>query len=282
MSEMRVPDSCAKCMYDKQVHRVGDSEYLRRVKEIIDNRRPTDTSPYLVYLFNQVRDEMFGDSKSMADLKRKYNDMVLALEPEIRKTIETSENPIRTALQYARVGNYIDFGAMNSVDEDEFMRLLSDNQLSTNDEDAYKSLMDQISKAKTMLFITDNCGEIVLDKLFIEQLIRKFPELDITILVRGAEVLNDATMEDANYVGIDKVAKVIDNGYAIAGTIYDMLPKNARDIFDSADVIIAKGQGNYESLNGQGHHIFYSFLCKCDLFTSRFNVERLTGILYEE
>jgi hypothetical protein len=96
------------------------------------------------------------------------------------------------------------------------------------------------------------------------------------------EVLNDATVEDAHYVGIDRVAEVISNGDAIAGTIYDMMPVEAKKALDESDVILAKGQGNYESMSGQGRHVFYAFLCKCDLFTNRFHVPRLTGIFVQE
>ena len=96
------------------------------------------------------------------------------------------------------------------------------------------------------------------------------------------EVLNDVTPEDAVYAGIDRIADILSNGEAIAGTVYDMLPAEARRALDMADVIFAKGQGNYESLSGQGRHIFYTFLCKCDLFTSRFSVPPMTGMLVEE
>jgi hypothetical protein len=88
--------------------------------------------------------------------------------------------------------------------------------------------------------------------------------------------------EDVMYSGIDQIARIVSNGNTVAGTVYDMLSKEARTAIDSADVILAKGQGNYETLNGQGRHIFYAFLCKCELFTGRFNVPRLTGILVEE
>ena len=96
------------------------------------------------------------------------------------------------------------------------------------------------------------------------------------------EVLNDATAEDAAYVGLDRIAQVIPNGNTVSGTVYNMLSEEARTVLDTADVILAKGQGNFETLNGQGRHIFYAFLCKCDMFTDRFEVPRLTGILVEE
>ena len=101
-------------------------------------------------------------------------------------------------------------------------------------------------------------------------------------MVRGKEVLNDATVEDAVYSGLANLADIVDNGEAIAGTIYDMIPEKSKAVMDKADVILAKGQGNYESMSGQGRHIFYTLLCKCDLFTDRFHVPMLTGVFVEE
>ena len=95
-------------------------------------------------------------------------------------------------------------------------------------------------------------------------------------------MLNDATPEDAAYAGIDRLARIVSNGAPVPGTVYKMLPEEARRVLDTADVILAKGQGNYESLSHQGRHIFYVFLCKCDLFTGRFRVPPLTGMLVEE
>lgn len=279
---MRIIDSCAKCLYDKQRHLTDDREYLKEVKNIIDSRGEDDTSPYLVYLFNEVYRRRFGERASYKEIKKKYNDLVLSMEKDLRQKIEGADNPLEAALAYARIGNYIDFGAMNSVDENTFLSLFDGAGIQERDRSAIDSFENQLSNAKSFLLITDNCGEIVLDKLFIEQLRKRFPELEIKIMVRGSEVLNDATLEDACYVGMDKLTEVISNGNAVAGTVYDMLPDEAKKALDTADVILAKGQGNYESLCRQGRHIFYSFLCKCELFTSRFNVPRLTGVFVEE
>ena len=279
---MRIIESCAECLYDKQQHLTDNEEYLKEIKAIIDNRGENDTSPYLVYLFGQIHEKYFGKRASYKDVKKKYNDLVLSLEDEIREKIEESDDPLETALAYARVGNYIDFGAMNSVDENTFLSLIEGVEVHDRDKETIESFVKQLGEAKTFLLITDNCGEIVLDKLFIEQLKKKFPQLDVSILVRGGEVLNDATLQDAEYVGIDKLARVISNGNPVAGTVYDMLSAEARDALDHSDVILAKGQGNYESLCKQGRHIFYSFLCKCELFTNRFQVPKLTGIFTEE
>lgn len=279
---MRVTESCAECLYDKQMHLTEDKKYLAEIKSIIDNRREDDCAPYLVYRFNQVYEKYFGQKASYKDIKKKYNDLVLALEEAIRKRIEASKDPLAQALVYARAGNYIDFGAMNQVEEETFLSLLDSVKLQEQEAAVIASFAEQCKNARSFLLIADNCGEIVLDKLFLEQLHKRFPELSIDVLVRGGEVLNDATKEDAEYVGISKVARVISNGLPIAGTVYELLPDDAKEVMDRADVILAKGQGNYESLCKQGRHIFYSFLCKCELFTSRFRVPKLTGIFVEE
>lgn len=279
---MRVIESCAACLYDKQQRLSDNPAYLREVHEIIQNRAEKDSAPYLVYLFGKVYEKHFGPRKPYAEIKRRYNDLVLSKENVIRQKIEASKDSLQTALGYARVGNYIDFGAMNIVDEDVFLKLLDQADLKERDQAAMKSLLDQCENAGSFLLLADNCGEIVLDKLFIEQLRKKYPHLDVAVMVRGGEVLNDATEEDAFYSGINQVAHIISSGNTVAGTVYDMLSEEARAALDSADVVLSKGQGNYETLNGQGRHIFYAFLCKCDLFTSRFSVPRLTGILIEE
>ena len=279
---MRITDSCAQCLYDKQKYLTDNEEYLAEIRHLLDRRKKNDTSPYMVYLFNQVYEKHFGKHASYKDIKKKYNDLVLSIEDTIRDKIDCSENSIAMALVYARIGNYIDFGAMNNVDEEMFLSLFDNATLQDRDREVTEAFIKQCKNAHNFLLITDNCGEIVLDKLFLEQLHKSFPKLKINVLVRGGEVLNDATEEDAKYVGIDKVGEVISNGLPIAGTIYELLPAAAKAIMDNADVILAKGQGNYESLCGQGKHIFYSFLCKCELFTNRFHVPKLTGIFMEE
>lgn len=279
---MRITESCAQCLYDKQKHLTDNEEYLAEIRHLLDRRKKNDTSPYMVYLFNQVYEKYFGKHASYKDIKKKYNDLVLSIEDTIRDKIDCSENSIAMALVYARIGNYIDFGAMNNVDEEMFLSLFDNATLQDRDREVTEAFIKQCKNAHNFLLITDNCGEIVLDKLFLEQLHKSFPKLKINVLVRGGEVLNDATEEDAKYVGIDKVGEVISNGLPIAGTIYELLPAAAKAIMDNADVILAKGQGNYESLCGKGKHIFYSFLCKCELFTNRFHVPKLTGIFMEE
>lgn len=279
---MRVNDQCAACLLDKQEHKTNDPEYLEEVERILKNRKENDTAPYLVFLFNQAYERRFGKTEPYKEIKRTYNDYVLSLEDAIRFRIESDCTPLATSFAYARIGNYIDFGAMNQVDSNTFMDLLSSARVSEPDLPVLESLIRECGSANRFLLIADNCGEIVLDKLFLEQVKKQFPKIQISVLVRGEEVLNDVTCEDARYVGLDSIAEIISNGSSMAGTVYEMLPDDAKAAMDHADVILAKGQGNYETLSGQGRHIFYSLLCKCDLFTNRFKVPKLTGLLIEE
>ena len=279
---MRVNSFCAACLWDKQLHKSDDPAYLAEVRQIIDTRKDEDTAPYLVYLFNRAYERRFGKTEPYKQVKQKYNDVVLSMENEIRRKIESSSDPLAASIAYARIGNYIDFGAMNQIDGDTFLALLGDAGLRGRDLQTYEAFLLQCRNATRFLLIADNCGEIVLDKLFLEQLHTVFPKMALSVMVRGAEVLNDVTLEDAKYAGIDQLASLVSNGSSVAGTIYGMLQEEAKEAIDSADVILAKGQGNYESLCGQGRHIFYSLLCKCRLFTDRFDVPELTGVFIEE
>jgi len=279
---MRISQHCVDCLYDRQKNKTDNEAYLAEIRDLLDNRRETDTSPYMVYLFNKVHERYFGKGADYREVKKTYNDLVLSMEDRLRREIESAEDPLARALIMARIGNYIDFGAMNHVDEKEFLSLFQDTELKRDDRKTYEAFRKACEAGHQLLLVCDNCGEIVLDKLLIEQLRVAFPHLSFRALVRGGEVLNDATEEDAIAVGLDQVADIVSNGQAIAGTIYEMMPEEARAAMDRADVILAKGQGNYESMSGTGRHIFYLFLCKCDLFTGRFNVPRLTGMFVEE
>ena len=279
---MRINDSCAACLYDKQKNKADDPKYLARIRELLDNRGEDDTSPYMVFLFNKVHEEFFGAGADYTQVKKTYNDLVLGMEENLRAEIKNAADPIAKALVMARIGNYIDFGAMNHVDTETFLGLFRDTELREDEKKTYESFLQACARAENFLLLCDNCGEIVLDKLLIEQLSLRFPQLKFYAMVRGGSILNDVTEEDAKYVGLDQAAEIVSNGAPVGGTIYSLLPEEARSVLDGADVILSKGQGNYESLSGRGYHVFYALLCKCDLFTSRFNVPRLTGIFVEE
>jgi len=279
---MRLGDRCIKCTYDKEAGRTNDEEYLGKVREILDNWDPKVSAPYYEYLFNKMYAEKFGKIESMAEIKKEYNDLVLGVEDEIRQKINESKDPLKTSLFMARIGNFIDFSAMKNVNKDEFITRLFDFTISEQDEKTYQSFCIQCETARNFLLVADNCGEIVLDRLFLEQLKKRYTHLERSVLVRGGEVSNDATMDDAVYAGVDKVANVVSSGVPVAGMIPDLMSPVALDTLMGADLIIAKGQGNFETVSDIGIHVFFSFLCKCDMFVEYFGVPRYTGMFIEK
>jgi len=149
-------------------------------------------------------------------------------------------------------------------------------------ENTYQTFSDDLKRAKKLVYMTDNCGEVVLDKLLMETIAEKFPHVECTIIVRGEPVLNDATMEDALQVGIDACGKVIPNGTNIAGTYIPWVSAEAKMALEEADILISKGQGNFESLHGCGLNIYYLFLCKCQWFMERFGLPQFSGVFINE
>lgn len=286
---MRLNSMCISCLVDKQQRRLlqfSDEEkntaYMKEITKIIGESGDDASSPYLVYLFNQVYRRYFGEVRDYTEIKKEYNAYVLAMEDALYEDILNAEDPLAQALIYARIGNYIDFGAMHNVEKKVFMELFQDKEKNELDKAVYHSLLQDCENGKRFLLLADNCGEIVLDKLFLKELKKRFPHLDVYVMVRGEEVLNDVTMEDAEAVGLCSVAKVIPNGSGIGGTVEKMLSDEAKAVLEQADIILSKGQANFETLNGCGRNIYYSFLCKCDWFSGRFQVEKNTGMFVRE
>lgn len=286
---MKMSATCMFCLIQRQeenIRHIKDehlkSVYMREVLKIIASSPEDVTAPVVVADINRLHQEYFGSSYSFDQLKKEYNELMLEEAPWIHKAIMESEDPLLTAIKFARVGNYIDFGAMASVHNDKLRSLLAtarDEELPITE---YMAFKDELKKAKRLVYLTDNCGEIVLDKLLITILKENYPSLAITVIVRGKPVMNDATLEDAMMTGLTSVVKVIGNGTQIAGTQLNELSEEARRMIEAADIIISKGQGNFETLYGCGKNIYYMFLCKCDWFVNRFGLERYKGVFINE
>ena len=148
------------------------------------------------------------------------------------------------------------------------------------DREIYGKLCRDLEKGKNLLYLTDNAGEIGFDRIFAQQIARRYPNIQITFCVRGGATLNDATREDAAEVGVP--FPVIDNGNDIAGTVPEKLGHEAKAALETADVIIAKGQANAETLLDSGYNIYYAFLVKCIRFQERFRKPKLTPMLVSE
>ena len=226
--------------------------------------------------------EIYGvDLDRYKEEKEISNRFVLERLDQIRDRVENAEDPVYAGLQFSVLGNYIDFAALqNEVDFDRLDELLAQGEQLELDRESYASLCADLASGRELLYLTDNAGEIGFDRVFAEQIHRKYPHLNITFCVRGAPALNDATREDAALVGIP--FPVIDNGNRVAGTQIDLLSQEAKDALDKADVIIAKGQANTETMYGCGYNVYYVFLIKCVRFIEVFGKPKFTPMLLKE
>jgi uncharacterized protein with ATP-grasp and redox domains len=213
--------------------------------------------------------------------KEVSNRFVLERMDAIRDIARTADDPVYAGLQLALLGNYLDFEALGEdVSFDRLEEILRSSREIHVDREAFSSLQRDLERGKRLLYVTDNAGEIGFDRIFAEEIYRKYPHLSITFCVRGGPTLNDATREDAAIVGIP--FPVIDNGTLVPGTRLDILGPEAKAAFADADVIISKGQGNVETLWGCGLNVYFAFLAKCQRFQEVFQVPHLTPMLLRE
>lgn len=286
---VRLKPECITCIVDKHLsaHPVDITldekiDYMQRVLKIVSSATKDMSAPVIVGQIYDLQKEMFGMEKDFAEIKKYFNAQMLERYSTFQEAIDKDEDSLKLAIQYAMIGNYIDFGAMKEVEEDKLNELLIQAKEINISNQEYENLRREILTKEKMVYLTDNCGEIVFDKLLISKIKEMNPKLDITVLVRGGKVLNDATMEDAVQVGLDQIIKVMGNGSNIAGTSLDKISDEARILIENADFIISKGQGNFETLQECGLNIYYLFLCKCVMFANKFQVPRFTGMLLNE
>lgn len=289
MEKIRLNPECISCLmkkhlkaYPKETSRLDKIQYMQSILKIISDADKEMSAPELLSQINEVKRDMFGKAEDFSEIKKHFNSMMMSFENDIMSKINSANDPLKMGLCYAMTGNYIDFGALDSVGEDKLRELIENVNENMIGDNEYEGFKREIEKSKRVVYLTDNCGEIVFDKVFISVIKNMFPDVSITAIVRGYDVLNDATMTDANEIGLDKVVEVIDNGTDIAGTCLDRISEKASEIIDSADLIISKGQGNFETLQMCGKNIYYVFLCKCQMFADRFNVPLYSGMLIKE
>ena len=191
--------------------------------------------------------------------KQDSNREMLEHYPEFKERIANSENPFDTALRLAIAGNIIDFGPDHKFDVHETIERVMNSDFAIDDS---TQLQEAISKANTILYLGDNCGEVVLDKLFLETI--KHP--NVVFAVRDKAILNDVTLKEAKEVGIPEVARLISNGDDTPSTLLHRVSPEFKAIYDSADLIISKGMGNFEGLMDENDpRLFYLLMIKCHI-----------------
>jgi len=280
---------CVSCMLNSRINQYPQDaseeqkvDYMCKVLSILSEMKDQHGPTLATCRIIELQREMFGNSQNYRELKTRFNQFVLEKEPFLKKNINMANDSLKLAIQYGIVGNLIDFIVMDSVDEKRLEKMFLEASEYLLDENVYQSLEHDIQNARKIVVLLDNCGEIVVDKLLIQVLKQINPNAQITAIVRGEEILNDATMEDAVQVGLTDVVDVIGNGTNIPGTCLQFISEESKNVIESADVVLSKGQGNFETLQGCDMNIYYIFLCKCEMIAEMFGVEKFSPMLVKE
>ena len=283
---MKANSMCIPCLLaqqEKKFRGFSDEDrktkYMQKVLKLLYERGCEDSAPLLYEELMELFEEEWGFGDDFSEIKHKFNRLLVDKEGEIEARIKSEADPLKACIRYVCAANYIDFAALGNVSTDTFDMLFDKAGAERVPDNEYASFISDLENAKTLAYLTDNCGEIVLDKIFIKLIKEMFPRLSITAIVRGGNVINDATMEDAAEVGLCDIVHCIGNGDASPGTVLSRISGEATAVLRSADVIISKGQGNFESLYGEeGLTPYFLFMCKCELFVRRFEMKQYSSV----
>ena len=233
-----------------------------------------DSPPALAQQIHRRLREAAATDDPYGPLKASHNRLAWALMPQLEAAVSEADDPLAMAIRLAIAGNVIDMGARTNVTADDVREAIA-NALAEPFSGDIDDFRQALAKARSVLYLADNAGEIVFDRLLLAQLAGH----RVTLAVRGAPVLNDATLEDARAARLDDMAALIDNGSDAPGTLLDDCSPAFREQFRRADLIIAKGQGNFESLNGTDQCVFFLFKIKCAVIADHVGQPEGTHIL---
>jgi len=270
---MKTYYECLACIINQTIKNLAAveknkrEEILRKVLIGLADADYTLSPPELAKKMYDLIGEYTSGKDAYAEIKKTSNKYILDLYDELKNTIRKSNNPFETALHLAVAGNIIDFGAKHNYSDKQIHKEINEMLSADLSSSHTEQLKNEINKANKILYLGDNAGEIVFDKLFVEQL----PKEKITFVVRGKPIINDATIDDAEDIGLTKIVKVIDNGSGYPGTVLKDCSEEFIKTFEEADLVISKGQGNYETLSETDKNIFFLLRVKCDIVARDLN-----------
>ncbi len=251
----QVLDSIRMITDDEVMH----EKVLRKALGLWHDMDMRESPPAVARKVHRMLREMTGVADPYLELKQRYNRLAMEMVDDLEETVAGSADRMETAVRLAIAGNIIDFGVGSTVDESVVEGTIARSLTDPLDLEALIEFKVAIAEASEILYLGDNAGEIVFDRLLIEQM----PRQKVAFVVRGAPILNDVLMADAQMVGMTDLVEVIDNGADAPGTILEICSKAFRRRFEKADLIIAKGQGNFETLNDSDRDIFFLLRPKC-------------------
>ena len=288
---MRLDSQCILCLLKRHAEtaaKYGDeaqvTAFTRDLMRTLCDGPVEMSAPFYTPAITELFTKHFGLADDrFTDEKESSNRYALARFDRLTEMVRNAPDPLYAGLQAAILGNYIDFSALQGeVSFEKLDEMLGKLHTIQVDRDTFASLRTDLEAGRELLYLTDNAGEIVFDRVWLEVIRDTFPNLSITVCVRGGPAQNDATIEDAKEVAMP--FPVIGNGTRIPGTVLEQASRELKEALQAADVVIAKGQANVETLldTGHGYNIYYAFLVKCKRFTDRFGKEKLTPMLVRD
>jgi damage-control phosphatase, subfamily I len=222
------------------------------------------------------------EKTSVADpylkLKKKYNKLALEFFPDLKDLVHESKDRLYAAIKIAAGGNIIDFGInVNKGKAIDFELIKHEIENVPFAIDDYEKFKRDLNKAKKILYIADNAGEIFFDRILIKEIIKQ--NKNVVLVVKSGPIINDATMEDAVFAGLDNLVKIVESGSAKIGLNLDHLSEEFLKEYKDSDMIISKGQGNFETLHSIDHNIYYILKAKCEKIARELGVNYLDVVL---
>ncbi len=282
---MKIQEKCIPCIVNQAIKvadMVGLEDKEQLLKKVFTYLSQVDfkasSTPELIgEIFALLKNEI-GNGDPYKETRLQYNKMFFDQIPELEQEINEAENPFLEAIKYAIIGNVIDFNPIHNLllsDIEACFLRLKEEQLEINHSNI---LMQEIGNADTILYLGDNCGEICLDKILIKKIKELNPSCHVFFGTRGEAVVNDSVEEDAYLVGIDDYATVISNGDSSLGTVLYRTSKRFQEIYQNAEIVIAKGQANYECLSNENKNIYFLLMTKCSVIANDIGVPEMKMI----
>lgn len=234
-------------------------ETIRRVLKMTAEMDLNVPPPVMGRRVHQLIRELTETPDPYQKIKRQYNQLALQWFNELQLRVRMADDPFRAAVLLAIAGNIIDFGVDGALCMQKVQDTIDQALDQPLDRSTLERLGQEIHNARSILYLGDNAGEIVFDRLLLELM----PLEKVVFVVKGSPIINDATMEDAVQAGLTEIVRVIDNGSNAPGTVLEECSPVFRAAFESSDLIIAKGQGNFETLNETAANLFFLFQAKC-------------------
>jgi len=276
---LNIDPACVECIIN-QSKRVADAihaddkltkEIVQAVEEMAPGFSFKQSPPEVAAAVYEKMSQIAGKTDLYDEVKKLSTDKAHEFIPHLEKKIATSNEPLLTATKVAVAGNVIDLAAEYAFDLDEELDKIFHTNFAVND---FDQLQTRLAQASTLLYIADNAGEHIFDKIYIKTILSLYPDLEVYYMTRGNAIINDVTYEEAKEAGFDEICHLINSGVNTPGFVYNIANSEAQKLFDSADLVVTKGMGNYECLSDNGRDdLFFLLKVKCNVVANSLGKE---------